>query len=104
MKLEKGQIIEISINETNNPITAVVLDVTSTYVYEGNSCSTTYYTYILYAENKLFKMSNECQQGVNTSIKEDGEPISEKFEYWSNLQYIDTITDNCKIPNIILSY
>lgn len=65
--------------------------------YEGDFSITSYYTYILYAENKLFKMSNECQRGMNTSFAEDGEPISEIFENWSDLQYSGIITDDCEV-------
>lgn len=97
MKLEKGQIIEINIPETEKPVKAVVLDVISTGEYEGDFSITAYYTYILYAENKLFKMSNECQRGMNTSFTEDGEPISEIFENWSDLQYSGIITDDCEV-------
>lgn len=104
MKLEKGQIIEISnIPETENPIKAIVLDIIPNMVVDEEFCSTTYYTYILYAENKLFKMSNECQRGMNTSFTEDGEPISEMFEHWSDIQYNGIIVDNCIIPNLSLN-
>ena len=97
MKLEKGQIIEINIPETEKPVKAVVLDVISTGEYYGDFSNTTYYTYILYTENKLFKMSNECQRGMNTSFTEVGEPISEIFENWSDLQYSGIITDDCEV-------
>lgn len=97
MKLEKGQIIELNIPKIDNPIRAIVLDVIATGEYEGVFSTITYYTYILYAENKLFKMSNECQRGINTSVTEEGEPISEMFENWSDIQYSGTIVDNCEI-------
>lgn len=97
MKLEKGQIIEINIPETEKPVKAVVLDIITTGTYEGSFSTITYYTYILYAENKLFKMSNECQRGINPSFTEEGEPISEMFENWSNLQYDGIIVDNCEV-------
>lgn len=103
MKLEKGQIIEINIPETEKPVKAVVLDIIATGTYEGSFSTITYYTYILYAENKLFKMSNECQRGMNTSFTEEGEPISEMFENWSNLQYDGIIVYNCIIPNLSLN-
>ena len=103
MKLEKGQIIEINIPETEKPVKAVVLDIITTGTYEGSFSTITYYTYILYAENKLFKMSNECQQGMNPSFTEEGEPISEMFENWSNLQYDGIIVYNCIIPNLSLN-
>lgn len=97
MKLEKGQIIELNIPKIENPVRAIVLDVIATGEYEGDFSTTTYYTYILYAENKLFKMSNECQRGINTSFTEEGEPISEMFENWSDIQYSGTIVDDCEI-------
>lgn len=97
MKLEKGQIIELNIPKIDNPIRAIVLDVIATGEYEGAFSTITYYTYILYAENKLFKMSNECQRGMNTSFTEEGEPISEMFENWSDIQYSGTIVDDCEI-------
>lgn len=103
MKLEKGQIIEINIPETEKPVKAVVLDIITTGTYEGSFSTITYYTYILYAENKLFKMSNECQRGMNPSFTEEGEPISEMFENWSNLQYDGIIVDNCIISNLSLN-
>lgn len=99
MKLEKGQIIEINIPETEKPVKAVVLDVIATGEYYGDFSNTTYYTYILYTENKLFKISNECQYGIGESYTEEGEPISETFEHWSDLQYDGTIIDNCEIKS-----
>lgn len=101
MKLEKGQIIEINIPENRKPVKAVVLDIIPTGEYEGDFSTTAYYTYILYAENKLFKMSNECQYGISESYTEEGEPISETFEHWSDFQYNDIIIDNCIIPNLL---
>lgn len=98
-RLEKGQIIEINIPEIGHPVKAVVLDVIKNYVDEGYSCNTTYYTYILYAENKLFTICNQCQRGINTSIEENGKPISEKFENWSDFQYSGIIVDNCEIKS-----
>lgn len=97
MKLEKGQIIELNIPKIDNSVRAIILDVIATGEYEGDFSTTTYYTYILYAENKLFKMSNECQRGINTSFTEEGEPISEMFENWSDVQYSGTIVDDCEI-------
>lgn len=97
MKLEKGQIIEINIPEIEKPVQAIVLDIIPTGEYEGDFSTTVYYTYILYAENKLFKMSNKCQRGINTSFTEDDEPISEIFENWSDLQYSGIITDDCEV-------
>ena len=97
MKLEKGQIIELNIPKIENPVRAIVLDVIATGKYEGAFSTITYYTYILYTENKLFKMSNKCQRGMNTSFTEEGEPISEMFENWSDIQYSGTIIDDCEI-------
>lgn len=97
MKLEKGNLIEVNIPETENPVKAIVLDIIETGEYEGDFSTTTYYIYILYTENKLFKMSNECQRGMNTSFTEDGEPISDIFENWSDLQYNGIIADDCEI-------
>lgn len=96
-QLEKGNLVEVDIPGVENPVKAIVLDIIATGVYEGDFSTTTYYTYILYAENTLFKMSNECRRGMNTSITEDGEPIEDIFEDWSNLQYSGIITDDCKI-------
>ena len=96
-KIEKGHIIEINVPNVEKPIKAVVLDVIATGAYEGDFSTTTYYTYILYAQKRLFKMSNECQRGMNTSFTEDGEPISEIFENWSDLQYSGIITDDCEV-------
>ena len=96
-KLEKGQLIEVNIPETEKPIKAIVLDIIATGMYEGAFSTFNYYTYILYAENKLFKMSNKCRYGMSESFTEEGEPISEIFEDWSDLQYDSTIVDDCEI-------
>lgn len=103
MKLEKGQIIEINIPETEKPVKAVVLDIIATYEYYGDFSNTTHYTYILYTKNKLFKISNEYQYRICESYTEEGEPISETFEHWSDFQYDDIIIDNCIIPNLLLN-
>lgn len=99
-KIEKGTIIEINIPETEKPVKAIVLDVISTGVYEGSFITTTYYTYILYAQKRLFKASNECRRGINTSITEEGEPIEDMFEDWSGFTYDGIIIDYCEIPAI----
>lgn len=99
-QINKGQIIEVNVPHTEKHIKAVVLDVIPNMVVEEDFFTTTYYTYILYADNRLFKMSNKCQRGMGTSYTEDGEPVSEIFENWSDLQYNGIIVDNCKIPNI----
>ena len=48
----------------------------------------------------LIKASNECQRGINTSFTEDGEPIDEMFENWSDFTYNGIIIDYCEIPAI----
>lgn len=96
-QLEKGNLVEVNIPGVENPVKAIVLDIIATGEYEGDFITTTYYTYILYAENTLFKMSNECRRGINTSSTEDGEPIEDMFEDWSNLQYSGIITNDCEI-------
>ena len=45
-------------------------------------------------------MSNECQYGINESFTEEGEPISEMFEHWSDFTYDGIIVDYCEIPSI----
>lgn len=100
MKLEKGQIIEINISETEKSVKAIVLDVIPTNTIESDFYTTSYYTYILYSGNKLFKMSNECQYGIGESYTEEGEPISGEFEHWSDLQYDGIIVDNCEIKSL----
>ena len=99
-KIEKGTIIEVKVPNVEKPIKAVVLDIIPTSTYEGDFSNTTHYTYILYAQKKLFKMSNECQYGINESFTEEGEPISEMFEHWSDFTYDGIIVDYCEIPSI----
>lgn len=99
-KIEKGTIIEVNLPNVEKPIKAVVLDIIPTSTYERDFSSSTYYTYILYAQKRLFKMSNECQYGMNKSYTEEGEPISEMFEHWSNLTYDGIIIDYCEIPEM----
>lgn len=48
-------------------------------------------------------MSNEYQYGMNESYTEEGEPISEIFEHWSNLAYDGIIIDYCEIPKMPLN-
>lgn len=100
MKLEKGQIIEINIPEVEKPVKAIVLDVIQTNTIEGDFSATSYYTYILYSGNKLFKISNKCQYVIGKSYTEEGEPISGEFEHWSDLQYDGIIVDNCEIKSL----
>lgn len=38
--------------------------------------------------------------GMGKSFTEEGEPISEIFEHWSNLTYDGIIVDYCEIPSI----
>ena len=99
-KIERGTIIEVKVPNVEKPIKAVVLDVIVSGESEGSFCATTYYTYILYAQKRLFKASNECQRGIYTSIIEDGEPIDEMFENWSDFTYDGIIIDYCEIPEI----
>ena len=100
-KIERGTIIEVKVPNVEKPIKAVVLDIISGES-EGNFSVTTYYTYILYAQKRLFKISNKCQRGICTSITEDGEPIEEMFENWSDFTYNSIIIDYCEIPAIPL--
>ena len=99
-KIEKGTIIEVKVPNVENPIKAVVLDIIVSGESEGDFSVTAYYTYILYAQKRLFKASNECQRGINTSFTEDGEPIDEMFENWSDFTYNGIIIDYCEIPAI----
>ena len=99
-KIEKGIIIEIKVPNVEKPIKAVVLDVIATGEYEGDFSTITYYTYILYAQKRLFKASNKCRRGTYTSITEEGEPIEDMFEDWSDFTYDDIIVDYCEIPEI----
>lgn len=85
MKLEKGQIIEINIPETEKPIKAVVLDVIENYGSDYSAC----YVYILYAQKRIFKASNWCHWGVN----EEGE----SYEDWSDFTYDGIIVEYCEI-------
>ena len=99
-KIEKGAIIEIKVPNVEKPIKAVVLDIIVTGEYEGDFSTITYYTYILYAQKRLFKASNKCRRGTYTSITEEGEPIEDMFEDWSDFTYDDIIVDYCEIPEI----
>lgn len=99
-KIDKGTIIEVKVSNVEKPIKAIVLDIIPTYTYEGNFNNTIHYTYILYAQKRLFKMSNEYQYGIEESYTEEGEPISEIFEHWSNLTYDGIIIDYCEIPKM----
>lgn len=99
-KIERGTIIEVKVPNVEKPIKAVVLDVIVTGESEGSFCATAYYTYILYAQKRLFKVSNECQRVICHSITEDGELIDEMFENWSDFTYDGIIIDYCEIPSI----
>ena len=99
-KIERGTIIEVKVPNVEEPIKAVVLDVIATGVYEGDFSTITYYTYILYAQKRLFKASNKCKRGTYDSITEDGKPIEDMFEDWSDFTYDGLIVDYCEIPEI----
>lgn len=96
-RIEKGNIVEINVPNVEKPIKAVVLDVIATGVYEGDFSTTTCYTYILYAQKRLFKASNECRRGMCTSFTEEGEPFEDMFEEWSGFTYDSIIIDYCEI-------
>ena len=99
-KIERGTIVEVEVPNVEKPIKAVVLDVIATGDYEGDFSTTTYYTYILYAQRRLFKVSNKCKRGTYDSITEDGKPIEDMFEDWSDFTYDGIIVDYCEIPEI----
>ena len=99
-KIERGTIVEVEVPNVEKPIKAVVLDVIATGVYEGDFSTTTYYTYIMYAQKRLFKASNKCKRGTYDSITEDGKLIEDMFEDWSDFIYDDIIVDYCEIPEI----
>ena len=99
-KIEKGIIIEIKVPNVEKPIKAVVLDVIVTGAYEGDFSTITYYTYILYAQKRLFKASNKCRRGTYTSITEEGALIEDMFEDWSDFTCVGIIVDYCEIPEI----
>ena len=99
-KIERGTIIEVKVPNVEKPIKAVVLDVIASGESEGNFSVTAYYTYILYAQKRLFKASNKCRRGTCTSITEEGEPIEDMFEDWSDFTYNGIIIDYCEIPAI----
>lgn len=62
-KFEKGTIIEVNLPNVEKPIKAVVLDIIPTSTYEGDFSNITYYTYILYAQKKLFKCLMSANMG-----------------------------------------
>ena len=99
-KIERGTIVEVEVPNVEKPIKAVVLDVIATGDYKGDFSTITYYTYIMYAQKRLFKASNKCKRGTYYSITEDGKPIEDMFEDWSNFIYDDIIVDYCEIPEI----
>ena len=99
-KIERGTIIEVKVPNVEKPIKAVVLDIIVSGESEGAFSVTTHCAYILYAQKRLFKISNECQRGINTSFTEDGEPINCMFENWSDFTYDGLIIDYCEIPEI----
>ena len=99
-KIERGTIIEVKVPNVEEPIKAVVLDVIVSGESEEDFCVTAYYTYILYAQKRLFKASNKCRRGTYDSITEDGKPIEDMFEDWSDFTYDGIIVDYCEIPSI----
>lgn len=99
-KIERGTIIEVKVPNVEKPIKAVVLDVIVTDSYEEGFSTITYYTYILYAQKRLFKASNKCRRGTCDSITEEGELIEDMFEDWSDFTYDGIITNYCEIPEI----
>ena len=99
-KIERGTIVEVEVPNVEKPIKAVVLDAIATGDYEGDFSTITYYTYILYAQKRLLKASNKCRRGTYTSITEEGEPIEDMFEDWSDFICDDIIVDYCEIPEI----
>ena len=101
-KIEKGTIIEVKVPNVEKPIKAVVLDIIPISIFKEDFSDITHYTYILYAQKRLFKMSNECQRDICTSITEDGRPIDKMFEHWSNFTYDGIIVDYCEIPEMPL--
>lgn len=99
-KIERGTIIEVKVPNVEKPIKAVVLDIIVTGNYEGSFSTISYYTYILYAQKRLFKASNKCRRGTYPSITEEGELIEDMFEDWSDFTYNGIIIDYCEIPAI----
>ena len=92
--IEKGQIVEITIPNVENPIKAVVLDVIG-YTTSSNS---NHYECIMYAQKRLFKASFE----LAWYIYDDESDTSEEVEvnYYSDLKYEGIIVDYCEIPSI----
>lgn len=91
-KIEKGSIIEIKVPNVEEPIKAVVLDKESI----GDD-HWTRNTYIMYAKNKIFRMSDEVYRQVYVD-DETGEP-QDCYQY-CGLEGYKLILNNCTSPNI----
>ena len=96
--VEKGQIVEITVPDVENPIQAVVLDVIG-YSTGDNS---EHYVCIMYAQKGLFKASFEYNWTIEISYDEDEPYDTEEVEchYYSDLKYEGIIVDYCDISAI----
>ena len=95
--IEKGQIVEITIPNVENPIKAVVLDVIG-YTTGSNS---NHYECIMYAQKRLFKASFELAWSIEYSYNDDSNtPEEVEVYYYSDLKYEGIIVDYCEIPSI----
>lgn len=93
--VEKGDIVEIN---TPNKVTikAVVLDVIEAYY--GKDCID--FTYIMYAQNRIFKASQNYICQIVEDYEDDKVIGVHQYEKWSPIQYDDIIIEYCKIPNM----
>ena len=93
--VEKGDIVEIN---TPNKVTikAVVLDVIEAYYCED--CID--FTYIMYAQNRIFKASQNYMCQIVEDYEDDEVIGVHQCEEWSPIQYDSTIIDYCEIPPI----
>ena len=93
--VEKGDIVEIN---TPNKVTikAVVLDVIEAYYCED--CID--FTYIMYAQNRIFKASQNYMCQIVEDYEDDEVIGVHQCEEWSPIQYDGTIIDYCEIPPI----
>lgn len=95
--IEKGQIIEITVPNIENPIKAVVLDVIG-YTTGSNS---NHYECIMYAQKRLFKASFELTWSIEYSYDDESDTSEEvEVDYYSDLKYEGIIVDYCEIPSI----
>ena len=95
--IEKGQIIEITVPNVENPIKAVVLDVIG-YTTGSNS---NHYECIMYAQKRLFKASFELAWSIEYSYDDESDTSEEvEVDYYSDLKYEGIIVDYCEIPSI----